>query len=65
MRQQFAAAVLIAEIVIVVCGVTYLVYIIGFIFLNQFSHYYVFLYHFVCVIVCVLFLFMLHPCVLN
>ena len=32
----------------------------GFIFLNDFSHYYVFLYHFVCVIVCVLFLFMLH-----
>jgi len=37
----------------------------GFIFLNWFSHYYVFLYYFVCVIVYVLFLFMLHPCVLN
>ena len=29
------------------------------------STYYVFLYHFVCVIVCVLFVFMLHSCVLN
>ena len=37
----------------------------GFIFLNYFSHYYVFLYHFVCVTVCVLFLFMLHSCVLS
>jgi len=31
----------------------------GFIFLNQCSHYYVFLYHFVCVIVCVSF-FIVH-----
>ena len=34
-------------------------------YLSKLVQYYVFLYHFVCVIVCVLFLFILHSCVLN